>query len=92
MVDRRTVDQGILEHARRWLPYGGCTDNVLVDFGLTPDRYWRRLYLLIEGPAGRQLPAEERDALRDQIGCATAISTPTPVRRRDPAAIGVVVG
>jgi hypothetical protein len=74
MVDQRSEDLRIVEHARRWLPYGGCADSVLVDFGLTPDRYWQRLALLIEGPAGQQLPCDQRNGLRRQIRRATGVS------------------
>ncbi|MFE7417617.1 DUF3263 domain-containing protein [Rhodococcus sp. NPDC057529] len=62
------VDAAILEFACRWLPYGGPPpDEIWIGFGMTTPRFDRRLSKILESVAAREVPAEVRARLRDQL-------------------------
>ncbi|MFC9361872.1 DUF3263 domain-containing protein [Rhodococcus sp. NPDC057014] len=62
------ADAAILEFACRWLPYGGPPpDEIWIGFGMTTPRFDRRLSKILESVAAREVPAEVRARLRDQL-------------------------
>ncbi|WP_143543145.1 hypothetical protein [Rhodococcus sp. NCIMB 12038] len=68
-----TFDETILEFARRWIPYGGPPqEEILVGFGLTPERFAERALAALGRIAGRRLTAEEQESLRRQLICLYA--------------------
>ena len=73
-----SFDAAILEFARRWSLFGGPrSEDVLVEFGMTTDRYDEHLTRIHdEGP--RDLPADERAEHRDRQ------SNNPPEQRRRP--------
>jgi hypothetical protein len=84
MADRGVEDRHILEHARRWLPYGGCADDVLVEFGLTPSGYYARLADILVGSAAGDLPPGVRAALGRYVRAHTTPSAPARTGVRTP--------
>ena len=37
-----------LQFLSRWMPYGGCDEEILPEFGLTPKEFYRRLAQLLD--------------------------------------------
>lgn len=63
MNDNRTA---ILEHALRWAPYGGGTEEILPLFGLSISEYHRRLLALLETPCSVSVDPGTVASIRDQ--------------------------
>ena len=40
-------EQRMVEYASQWMSYGGGDDEILAEFGLTPEQFYRRLLHLV---------------------------------------------
>ncbi|MGW4126345.1 DUF3263 domain-containing protein [Nocardia sp. NPDC004711] len=74
MIDRRgpeylrplTVDQReILAFAMKWLPFGGGDEDILPQFGIKPENFYRRLSIIIESRSCGEMDLATRNRLRE---------------------------
>ena len=72
-------DAGILAFATRWRHWGGGTrSDIFVEFGISPEEYFRRLARILDSVMARELPLEVREDLwricRDRRSEHTSVS------------------
>lgn len=71
----------ILAFACVWIPFGGArTEDVFVEFGLTPDRYRARLTQALQNPEAEHLSKSQRVALIRQLGTEPPTQREAPIR------------
>lgn len=55
----------LLEFAVEWAPYGDAgEEHIFVRFGVSPDRYYRRLLRILDSPDAQLLPPLVRQRIR----------------------------
>ena len=65
-------EQAMLEFARIWAPYGGARPgDILVEFGMSPARYYQNVTRILRTIAVRNLPIAERHRIEE---CAARYS------------------
>lgn len=68
-----SVDRSMVEMACRWMPFGGPpAEDIMVNFGLTPNDYYRRLDTFVVTQQGFPLPVELRELISSKLSHAPA--------------------